>query len=77
MFGIERALASLARAAATTDCHRFTERLLGDVDRFARRSDQTDDITILALSWNHPRINEDGSVLDLTMKPTVDGLRRA
>jgi len=73
MFGIERTLASLLRAPAPDSPHAFTDRLLGDVDEFADGHDQTDDITILALSWHH-RATQEEHMLELTMKPTVQGV---
>lgn len=73
MFGIERGMDCLTREPVPSDARAFTRRLLREVDRFASGSDQTDDITILALSW-HPQITDDGEVLDLTLKPTVDAV---
>jgi sigma-B regulation protein RsbU (phosphoserine phosphatase) len=73
MFGIERTLASLLRAPAPDSPRAFTDRLLGDVDAFAAGHDQTDDITLLALSWHH-RATQEERMLELTMKPTVEGV---
>lgn len=71
MFGIERGLDCLTRDPLPDDTQAFTRRLLREVDRFAAGNDQTDDITILALSW-HPQLTKDGAMLDITLKPTVD-----
>lgn len=71
MFGIERGLSCLTREPAPGDTQAFARRLLREVDRFAAGNDQTDDITILALSW-HPQLTKDGAVLDIMLKPTVD-----
>lgn len=73
MFGIKRTLASLARAPALDSPRAFTDRLLGDVDAFAAGHDQTDDITLLALSWHH-RATQQERMLELTMKPTVESV---
>lgn len=73
MFGIERTLASLLRAPAPDSPRAFTDRLLGDVDAFAAGHDQTDDITLLALSWHH-RATQEERMLELTMKPTVESV---
>ncbi|WP_431633983.1 SpoIIE family protein phosphatase [Dyella sp. KULCS107] len=73
MYGIERTLASLLRAPAPDSPSAFTDRLLSDVDAFAAGHDQTDDITILALSWHHHATQEE-RMLELTMKPTVEGV---
>lgn len=71
MFGIERTLASLERAPPPTAPGEFTARLMADVDAFAEGCDQTDDITILALSWHH-RSREEAGMLDLTLKTTLE-----
>lgn len=71
MYGIERTLESLARVAVPATPAAFTDRLLADVDAFAQGGEQSDDITILALSWHH-RAPEEARMLDLTLTPTVD-----
>ncbi|HEU4669605.1 MAG TPA: SpoIIE family protein phosphatase [Dyella sp.] len=71
MFGIERTLASLARSPAPMSPGDFTARLMADVDAFADGCDQTDDITILALSWHH-RPREENGMLDLTLETTLE-----
>lgn len=70
MFGMQRVLASLERPPLPDAPGDFTGRLMADVDAFAGDCDQTDDITILALSWHH-RPREETGMLDLTLKPTL------
>ncbi len=71
MFGIERALASLERTPPLAGPGEFTTRLMTEVDAFAAGCDQTDDITILALSWHGSPRGETG-MLELTLEPTLD-----